>query len=290
MKRRNFLRTEETKRFETNQYKNPVKRRKFRIPRKFIRAAIFIFTACIIIAIPITLTIKLPSFYIETIEISGTEAIKEHEIWDVVHAYHQKQSLWYSNRHIWFHNSDDLSELLMSSFPIRQLDISRNKRHLQINVQENTQFIIIHNADEWTKFYRNGESHVLTDLELDSVSSIINRGEGTDNAHIPVDVPIIEFIRNLNQNGVGEDIFSSIDSVNLKLIEQGIQPIVYIFESQDDTWVRVRTELGFDILIELIADTDKQISVLNQILEERSSDIQGIEYIDIRFSDRVYIK
>ena len=55
-------------------------------------------------------------------------------------------------------------------------------------------------------------------------------------------------------------------------------------------WVRLVTEQGYSILLDLTGDVEEQFKNLTIVLQEQVADPSTLEYIDLRFGDKVYVK
>lgn len=290
MKRRNFLKQHAG---GTNpRYRNHAKKRKFRIPKKvFIFTISFVFLVVSLYGL-YTWTATSDRFYIQEITISDLQIVPPDELWQTIHSFHSEHGLLYSKRHIWNQQNELLRERLLNSGQFIDVTIEQSGQTLNIECIERIDYVVVGSGGGWSKLYPSGELVEMSEDEKIAVGEVINTGEHNQDVFFHADTPILEFVRGVPQAGfmMSSDVIQKLLTVNDQLVTTNVRPIIYQIENPKDTWMRVRSELGTDILFETDSDLEKQLEVLNVVLEEYGADISSIEYIDVRFNDRAYRK
>ena len=94
---------------------------------------------------------------------------------------------------------------------------------------------------------------------------------------------------------VGSQVLSALEIENAlqfytHLEEAEIKSIQTELDRLAGKWAKVQTEQGFDILIDLAGDIELQYSNLVTLLKDQIPNPSELDYIDLRFGDKVYYK
>jgi len=240
----------------------------------------------------IAFTSQFNGFYIQDVEVNDLQVLHEEDVFERVNSYLEtKKYFIYSNRHKMFFHDNDLLEILVDSFPVEEVQIQKSQSQLEIVIEEAIEYIVIRNGDNWVKKYPSGDESMLNLEEIAAISNIINTGTYiNEQVNIHTDVPILEVIFTSEKLDYSREFIENFIRLNKQLITNGFLPIIYLSDSPNSTWLTVRSELGTNILLETATDLDTQLNVLQVVLEEYADRVGGLEYIDVRFSDRAYVK
>jgi len=85
------------------------------------------------------------------------------------------------------------------------------------------------------------------------------------------------------------DMIKFISSVNQKLPNNDLKIVSFQIPERGGSGVQVKTNKGYDIYFDNQEDLDRQLANLNLVIKEKIKD-KKINYIDLRFKDRVYYK
>ena len=237
----------------------------------------------------------IPWLQIKTIEIEGLVTIYPDAI---------EQSTWQfvSNpvlgvlpgKHIWFVRTEKLQEALKDDFQLKMIDVSRSGRTLSIQASERiTRAVWVTNN---RMFFLDSDGiaiRELSELEHAEVEQQINT-QVAPSQSLQSTVFTIWDLENhaieLETQIVTPILLSTIEEFDLMLRQTSITPISYIIDHKDEVWLTVRSTLGVDIYINGVGDSQEQFDNLQLIIDEYGETVHELEYIDLRFGNRVYVK
>lgn len=216
-------------------------------------------------------------FKIEKVTITGLDMIPEQEITDLVtdqksrwrwFVLPQKSSLWF--------NQGALRQKMEANYKLNRLDINMGWRSLKIDIEERVAYIIIYNQE---KFYFADEQGTITkELAGESIRDywerfpIINVGAQTINiGDNVVNGSVVSYLLELNQ------VLSETKSIRVQGYElKGIDAITMV--SKDGWRVHFATD----------SDVKQSVDNLLLVLKEKITNPATLQYIDLRFGDRVF--
>ena len=68
-----------------------------------------------------------------------------------------------------------------------------------------------------------------------------------------------------------------------------IHPKTYGVEAPGSPWMRVDTDMAYDLLFDGTKDVEEQIETLRSVLQDNEG-LEAQEYIDLRFGNRIFVK
>jgi hypothetical protein len=281
MARRNHFKRSQRRQYQSREYKNPHIREANRFDLKHIGIGV---AALIAFVSLLVLLLGHPVFGIHVVHIEGVEYIDRVKLERAITEYTQ------TNRFLLFHRSnrflfsaEDLSDRLLGTFALLSIDIGLREGDLYLTLQERTSNL----------FWKTQDRLYVVDLEGIIVREVNEEDEILQQANL-ADLPI--FIdKNDASVEVGSLVLKPVEVENSfrflgQLEDAGIMDTYIDVDRIAGKWVRVATDVGFSILIDLTGDTQKQFDNLVVVLSEQVEDASALEYIDLRFGDKVYFK
>lgn len=294
MKKRNFLKSHHAKRYRENpRHGNPLFSHKKRplVTRKYIILPIFF----LVITGMIWLILSIPLLRISTIEVSGLVTIYPDTVRQSVQEEIDKPVYkMLSGSHIWLASLDEIKIKLKNEFQFKSVDATVKGRTLYIDAEERiTRAIWISNGEF---YFLDSEGIIvrkLTDEEKAEAENQINTQETPTQT---MQLPVLT-IWNLNNGSVEPEesvtssiVLTTIDQFDQMLRATTIQPISYTITNHEEVWLNAKTTLGVDIYVNGVGDAQVQFDNLQLIIEEYQDSVHDLEYIDLRFGNRVYVK
>ena len=217
-------------------------------------------------------------FRIEQIEIQGTEMIAIEEL-DAAAANFLNGRKWLvlPQNNLFLLDKPALARRLHGDFNLKQLTINRSWKKIKVTVQEKISYLIIFNKSNF--YFADDAGQIISEISQNKIGEywhkfpILNVGEKKIKINDQiVSAKEVDFILRLNEALLVTPIRA-----------QG-------FESGGEQEVNLVAKEGwrayFDINVNLTASLDN----LLLILKEKVKDQTKVEYIDLRFGDKVFYK
>ena len=275
MKRRNFFRKTQQKKYASRSFRNPYFRE--RIDKRPIMILIGVLITFLMILTLLFIVFLNPSLKINEIHVSGLETISKTELDDALRFYSGERAfLVFPRQNRYLFDQDRLVEYLKGKFTLRDVQISRIKNRIEIQIHERTSFLV---------WQTKGQSYVV---DLDGI--VIRIAEEDLLSSLPIFVD-----RSNGEINVGDSVLTAneINSVFRFGEHLKAQNILYTqieFDRLAGKWTGVLTLDGYRILFDVAGDIDAQAQRLELIIKEKINDVSKLEYIDLRFGDHVYYK
>ena len=238
----------------------------------------------------------LPWFYINEVHVDGSVTLSPSLIqefswnqlnekrWDVV-----------PQNHIWLLNLSLLQRDLKDSFTLADVSVERDGRSIQITVKERITSLIWAQGDRL--LFIDQEGMVVRELTEDEVNDtralIYAEGERTF-AIQDEDIFVVfnEGGGDVSQNDrmLTAEAISALSVINENIEQYLIEVESISVEQPLSSWATIRIRGGLSIFVDLAGDAQQQLSNLEVILQEYQGRLGELEYIDLRFDNRVYVK
>lgn len=296
MKRRNFMKRHHAKKYTSDRYKNPYFSGQKIVPwtKRLLR---FFILLVVIIGIP-WLTIVLPWFYIDEVQVDGSITLAPDEIeafaWDEL-----QQKRWdvVPKNHIWFVDKLGLHDDMLTKFPLHNVQVTREGRTLRITVEERVTSLIWAHGEQL--FFVDQEGVLvreLSDAELNDVRALVF-GEGERQYAIQSDDIFVVFDQSREELAPNAQVITPHGVEVLSDVHRNIGQYMIEVESIGMNeplahWASFSIKDGFDIYVDLSDDSDglKQLNNLAVILQEYEGKLNELQYIDLRFGNRVFVR
>src|SRR3989339_953292 len=277
MSRRDFFKKTQQKTYRFRNYKNPHLNEKKSLPWKLILIILSFFLISRRISFYL---LQSKHFSINDVEIHGLEYIDKTNLEKTITEYLEKPVFWFFSRSNKFLFSfEDLEDLMIKKFSLASISLEKNKNTLFISLQERTSNLIWKTA---------GKSYIV-DLE-----GIIVREQEEKDLLAQENLPHFVDKNNISikfgsQVLEKEEITNTFFFLDL-LSKKGITYTHIEIDRLAGKWMQVHTITGFGILFDVSGNIETQYRNLEIVLDDQQQNLDNLEYIDLRFGDRVYFK
>lgn len=236
-------------------------------------------------------------FNYHRVEILGTEYIDKTALETLISDYASERSLlFFKQQNQFLFKENVLTEQLLETFALASVELSAREDVIYIQLTERTSNLIwISNA---VAYVSDLNGVISRELDLETLSLAF---ETTDVASLPKELQQIrELPRLYDLNNVpvtlGSQVLKEIEAENILRLHDGLNDLGISFERTEidrlaGKWMRVVTTDGFGILFDASGDIESQLKNLDVVLREEVGESRGgLQYIDLRFGDRVYYK
>lgn len=217
-------------------------------------------------------------FQIREIQISGNKEIRTQDLQELVENKINQKLLFYQIKNIFLVNSEDIKKTITDGFPkIAEVNLKRKFPNSLIVEAKEREPIFIWCKDSSPCFYLDKEGIIFEEVSGDSPGLLKIKSPGIEGFKLGSRIIEKETMIIL------EEIQSKLrDNLRISIKEISISGGKII----------VQTEKSWQIYFDLNENPDQEILNLSQVLEKEISPEkrESLEYIDLRFGNRVYYK
>ncbi len=263
-----------------------------------------------------------PLFKINKIEINGTQMINPQDIQSVaIEQLNKKRLILFPQDNFFFLSKGQLEERINTKYALKNLELKKRRKKLIINIEEKVSGIVWVTGEQY--FFADLEGTIIREIPTDELDTIlayiypdryqinsldivtesdepttevdIDSASGEPETKLSYHLPIC-----INEDAtpvsVGSEILSN-DMIN-SIILLGDKLAVntefdvnhFSFQSASSFWLKVLTEQGIDLYFDTTRSIDDQITNLITVVDQNIDNLSAIQYIDLRFEDKVYYK
>lgn len=246
-------------------------------------------------------------FKIQNIQINGATSLDPAPIEQIVRAQMQKSRfLVFSQSNLLFFDATAAENAVKNQFVINDIQIKKRPfKTLKIELSEKTSQITFVSNDRYYYLDPNGiavkeilvAKVTLVEGEAGSANASTTPPAADENlidlGAIDQGLPLVYDLSNkdvkIGQKIIEPQMISFIIALRDKLPGQQIGIKSFQIPERQGTEVRVVTDKGYDIYFSSKDDLARQLANLNLVLKEKVKD-KKINYIDLKFGNRVFIK
>ncbi|MEK7620120.1 MAG: hypothetical protein AAB413_02700 [Patescibacteria group bacterium] len=224
-------------------------------------------------------------FEIQHVEVRGVEYIPTQELESAITVYADESALLFfhrSNRFLF--SSDVLAQALEDQFALSSVSIGLREGTIFVELEERTSNL----------FWKTQDRLFVVDLEGIVVREITDPEDSMLQQPNLKKLPIFVDANDVEVH-VGSPVLTpeEIESAFHFFTSLETAGIAYTYIELDrlaGKWVQLMTQVGYSILFDLTGNIDEQFRNLMVVLQEQVEDPTRLEYIDLRFGDKVYFK
>ncbi len=249
--------------------------------RRRIRLAIF-FGILILISVGYYFLVRLSFLNVQSVTVSGAEVTHEDDISKI--AFNTMQGYYAGimpKTNIFFYPKKEIASQIETTFPrIGSLSMSLNGSALQISIKEKDPFAL------WCSD-TPGDCYFL-----DSAGDIFAKAPDFSDGVYKI------FTGAITGDPIGQMFLSETDISHIRVVWTAIQSFgvpVSKIKVVSDKETRISTPSGTDFIIDLGQDATSTAENAGSVLESDQfknllPDLDGVDYIDLRFGSKVYFK
>lgn len=189
--------------------------------------------------------------------------------------------LLFPRTHRWFLQQGKISTDLMESLPLNRADISREGRVLVVDVQEKIRTFYVLRDDVLYAVDRNG--------------LVLSRVDDLERARLiaePGRIPMIEDVRG-GELREGDEVVSAEHLAQIVVLFDAIQARTMLTPTgailaDEEGRVDVETDADVTLYVNVAKELDPQIDKLSALIDRKLVDITTLQYIDLRFTNRLF--
>jgi hypothetical protein len=226
------------------------------------------------------------SFYINNINVTGITTLPAADVNNDIKSFLDKRRLlFFKEAHRYLLNKDKLSEKLENDFALDVQSVLVEGNTLTITILEDVLTSAVKNNGIWNLVTLDGkiirpitdeEEALFTSPPLDRVPKI--------EIEAPVDVSATNTYLN-------PEFFESVLTLDEGVRALGLTPRRFLLRNEKEDWLRLNPEgKTYGLLFDLHKPLDSQLFMLKTVLHEYEGKEEGLNYIDLRFGNHVYVK
>lgn len=249
----------------------------------------------VILAIALRFLVNSPIFLIKNIEIYGTKTISKNEILNIYQDQLEKHRFFIlPQNNIFFFDKDRLEKKIEDKYILQDLEIS--KKYLDtiiIELEETITSVVYLTRDQ--AYYLDLKGQVISEVKSFDESDNENRAiEVLRNRAVAENLPVIYNEENIEvkigDSVVASEVIEFIIELNEKLTEANIAIDYFQINPENNKEVWAKTSVGYEIYFSRDLEIISQIQNLTVVLEEKIKNPADLEYIDLRFGQKVFYK
>ncbi|MBI4592353.1 hypothetical protein HY733_02810 [Candidatus Uhrbacteria bacterium] len=278
MARRDYFTQVQKRRYQSRQYRNPHLHSRTSIPWKTLTGVL---AGCLLILGFVTFLFTNELFRITHVDVSGVESIDTSILETTITEYlHERAFLVFRRSNQFLFSSDDLSRSLEEQFALASNSMSLQGGTLFIHLEERSSNL----------FWKTSDRLYVVDLEGIVVREVTHPEDPILQQELPVFIDV-----NGLEVTIGSQVLTSteVDAAFELFMHLNELEIAFQYLELDrlaGKWVKLVTDQGYSILLDLTGNINEQIQNLSIVLQEQVEDPSTLEYIDLRFGDKIYFK
>lgn len=234
--------------------------------------------------------LQRPQFQLSNVTLEGLSLLDEGAVRGVIDKdLHERTMLFFTQGHQAFFNADDLKAVLTENFSIRGVSVARNGADLHVAIVEDIVMVLVHSSEHWLLTGLDGK--ILRELSAEEIKNA-SASEVTP----PFDrVPLIVLDEQID-SALAEPVISPARLAGLVKLDHNLRartltPISYSLNTRKTSWLKVKVkEKPYGILVDLDQDIEQETAMLDAAAASYANADGGLQYIDLRFGNHVYVK
>ncbi len=305
-RRRNHFRSVSRRRYERRPFRNPYFAKSVQgIPWKIVAPII---VGVLLLSASVGFFFRAERFAITDITITGTASISSQDIENIVRTYLDERTLLFFQRENRFlFDEEVLQERLRNSYVFEQLELLQKGKGISITVQEKATPFLWETANTLLLLAEDGS--VVRSLTEEETTRLQNAWNGrevliidpatTGGIESPPPDPFAALPHLVDAEAKplrpGDSALSQETSKNIRAFLERLNALGIMFvemriDKEVGSWIEGETMEGFSILFDPALDIQVQANNLETLLSQTISDRTRLEYVDVRFGERVYYK
>lgn len=216
-------------------------------------------------------------FKIKSININGADLINKIELEQIIDDQ-TNTWLWFilPQQNILFVSKTHIIEAINSKYGLDQIEVKRGWKKITVNIKERVNYLMINNADKY--YFVDKQGITIREITNEEKDLFIN------------EFPLLSINNEIiiGSEAVSETMVEFILKLNDKFKNLNIE--IQNYQSGGLNEITAITKLGWQSHFDITNDFDISIENLQMVLNDKVKDQSQLEYIDLRFGDKIYYK
>lgn len=228
------------------------------------------------------LVLYTPWLHVSSVDVRGAGPEIAERINAEVSTHLEKRALFlFPRTHRWLLQQTSIGTNLMDTLPLNRADVSREGRVLVVDVQEKIRTFYVLRDDVLYAVDRSG--------------LVLSRVDDLERARLvaePGRIPMIEDVRG-GELRQGDEVVSAEHLAQIVVLFDAIQSRTMLTPTgavlaDEEGRVDVQTDADVTLYVNVAKDLDPQIDKLSALIDRKLVDITTLQYIDLRFTNRLF--
>ncbi|OGF31410.1 hypothetical protein A2533_01955 [Candidatus Falkowbacteria bacterium RIFOXYD2_FULL_35_9] len=266
------------KEYKNVNFSDPRKQKQQADKKKQLRKTVWILCLILIVGL-VYFLLYSPFFQLKEVRVVGLHQISRVNFEKIISNY-QSSNKWFlfPRKNIFVFSQDELINTIGESYFLKTLDVDKLfPNEIEILVEENNSFIIWHSGQQC--------------IHLSDSAVAVQNCEGLEGE----DLIVIQDYQQIPVE-IGQPVLDPAKMQQMLEFKSGLEskvkPTIFIYNYEGPDSVKIETENGFNILVNLSANPSAQIQRLFYILEDDKikTELNTINYFDLRFGEKIFYK
>lgn len=216
-------------------------------------------------------------FKVKTIEVNGTDMIDKAELKQLISdQISHRRWLILPQDNLLFLSKRQIVSKINVQYALADLKIDRGWHKLTINIVEKVSYLIVYNKQKF--FFADNRGVITKEITQEEATRYWTK------------FPILNVSRdtNIGDTIVSEKMVSYILQLNEKIKALGIE--INGFENEEEFGAILVAKAGWRAKFDINSDLDLAIENMQIVLKEKIKDLNNLQYIDLRFGNKVFYK
>ncbi|MFA6428367.1 MAG: FtsQ-type POTRA domain-containing protein [Candidatus Buchananbacteria bacterium] len=243
------------------------------------RVKIYLASAGLILLVLIYGLLTNAKFNLTNLEIKGNRKITTNQLWQLFNE--QKQQNWlglFKQENYFLFSSKKLSQKIINSLEVSQAEVEKKfPNQLKISLVERAISLKLRVGE--TGYYLDPKGLVFAKLPYTQLE--------TGPALLVVDTTDE---LTLESSPLSAEMFAFIMGANRQLRQNGLEIVNFNLKELSDRDLKVITKEGWYVLLDVREDLVRQTNNLKLLLQNKLTERTNLQYIDLRFGDKIFYK
>ncbi|NCN07394.1 hypothetical protein GW933_01735 [Candidatus Falkowbacteria bacterium] len=216
-------------------------------------------------------------FKIQTIDVNGADLINKIELEQIVDEQLNNWR-WFilPQQNILFISKSNIIKAIGGKYGLDEIAIKRGWKKITINIKERINYLIIKNNDKL--FFVDKQGIIIREIRPEESNIYISE----------FPLMLTDKETTIGTEAVSSTIVDFILQLNDKLKSLGIE--INNYKSGGLNEITAITKLGWQAHFDVTSNFDTAIENMQMVLNNKVKDRSVLEYIDLRFGDKIYYK
>lgn len=231
----------------------------------------------ILVVFLIYLVVYSDLFKIKTITINGADLINKTELEQIVDEQINSWR-WFMlpQKNLLFISKKKIIQAINKKYGLAEIEIKRGWKKITVNIKEKVNYLIVNNNEKL--FFADKQGIMIREVPQEEANQYLDE---FPMLNVPGEI-------NIGDSIVSNKMVDFILKLNEKIKNLGIE--IKDYKSGGLNEITLITKAGWQAHFDINNDFDTSIENMQMVLNNKVKDISKLEYIDLRFGDKIYYK